>query len=244
MLSGNTYYPYTCNPKDILLAQKMFQDYVYYFGDVLMRGAYGSFSKRLWKEKGIVIQKESEDDAILQAGTADYYTFSYYTTSLCSTNPEVNKNAIVGLNLHGTPNPYLKSTETDWGWVIDADGLRFYMNEVYNRYKRPLMILENGLGAVDEITQDHKIHDPYRIDFMREHIKAIRDAIEDGVDVLAYTLWGCIDLISASTGEMKKRYGLIYVDKDNDGHGTNNRYKKDSFYWYKKMIESNGTDLD
>ena len=241
MISGNTYYPYTCNPKDILLSQKMFQDYVYYFGDVLMRGEYGPYAQRLWKEKGIMIQKESGDDQLLKENTADYYTFSYYSTSLCSIDPEVNKNAIVGLNLHGTPNPYLSST--NWGWCIDPDGLRFYMNEIYGRYRKPLMIMENGLGTADVLTEDKQIHDDYRIAFMREHIKAMRDATEDGVEILAYTMWGCIDLISASTGEMKKRYGIIYVDKENDGTGTYQRYKKDSFYWYKKVIETNGTDL-
>lgn len=240
MISGNTYYPYTCHPKDILLTQKMFQDYVYYFGDVLMRGAYGPYAARLWKEKNITITKLAKDDQILKEGVADYYTFSYYTTSLCSHDPEVNKNAIVGLNLHGTPNPYLKST--DWGWTIDPSGLRYYMNEIYGRYQKPLMILENGLGTADILTDDHQIHDDYRIAFMKEHIKAVKDACDDGVEVLAYTLWGCIDLMSASTGEMKKRYGIIYVDKNNDGSGTLKRYKKDSFYWYQKLIASNGND--
>lgn len=242
MISGNTYYPYTCNPKDILLTQKMFQDYVYYFGDVLMRGEYGSYAKRLWKEKEIVIQKEEGDDEILKANVADYYTFSYYSTTLCSTDPEINKNAIVGLNLHGTPNPYLPSS--DWGWTIDPDGLRYYMNEVYGRYQKPLMVLENGLGTHDEFTADKKVHDDYRIEFMKKHIQAMRAASDDGVDVIAYTMWGCIDLISASTGEMKKRYGIIYVDKDNDNKGTLKRYKKDSFAWYNKVINSNGKDLD
>ena len=241
MISGNTYYPYTCNPDDILLSQKMFQDYVYYFGDVLMRGAYGPYAKRLWKEKSISIQMQQGDAEILKSATADYYTFSYYTTSLCSTNPEINKNAIVGLNLHGTLNPYL--TSTDWGWVIDPKGLRYYMNEVYGRYQKPLMVLENGLGTADEITEDHMIHDTYRIEYMKEHLKAIYDATKDGVDVLAYTMWGCIDLISASTGEMKKRYGIIYVDKDNAGNGTLKRFKKDSFYWYQSVIKSNGTEF-
>lgn len=241
MISGNTYYPYTCNPKDILLTQKMFQDYVYYFGDVLMRGEYGPYTKRLWKEKNITVKQAEGDDQILKEGTADYYTFSYYTTSLCSTDPQINKNAIVGLNLHGTPNPYL--TSTDWGWVIDPDGLRYYLNEIYGRYGKPMMILENGLGTADELTADHKIHDDYRIEYMKEHIKAVRDAAEDGVDVAAYTMWGCIDLISASTGEMKKRYGIIYVDKDNNGNGTLKRYKKDSFYWYAHTIKTNAENL-
>ena len=241
MISGNTYYPYTCNPDDILLTQKMFQDYVYYFGDVLIRGEYGPYSERLWKEKHISVRMQPGDAEILHRGTADYYTFSYYATTLASVDPEVNKNAIVGLNLHGTPNPYLKST--DWGWSIDPKGLRYYMNEIYGRYKKPLMVLENGLGTADILTPDYHVHDDYRIEFIKEHVKAVKGAVEDGVDVLAYTLWGCIDLISASTGEMKKRYGLIYVDKNNDGSGTMKRYKKDSFYWYQHLIETNGEEL-
>lgn len=241
MIAGKVYYPYTCNPDDILLTQKMFQDYVYYFGDVLMRGEYGPFSERLWREKGISVKMENGDDEILRSGTADYYTFSYYTTTLISVDPEINKNAVVGLNLHGTPNPHLKTSA--WGSIIDPKGLRYYMNEVYNRYKKPLMVLENGLGAEDTLTAEGQVHDKYRIDFLREHINAVKGAVEDGVDVRAYTLWGCIDLISAGTGEMKKRYGIIYVDKDNNGHGSLKRYKKDSFYWYQHLIKTNGREL-
>ena len=157
-----------------------------------------------------------------------------------SSDPEVAKGR--GNMMMGIPNPYLKSSE--WGWQIDPDGLRYYLNEVYNRYQVPLMVVENGLGAVDKVEEDGSIHDTYRIDYLREHIKAMNEAINDGVDVIAYTMWGCIDLVSASTGEMKKRYGFIYVDKDNDGNGTLDRSRKDSFYWYKKVISSNGEDLE
>ena len=142
----------------------------------------------------------------------------------------------------GIKNPYLKSSQ--WGWQIDPMGLRYYIDAVYNRYKVPLMVVENGLGAKDELTPDHKVHDSYRIDYMKDHIKAIGKAIEDGADVRAYTAWGCIDLVSASTGEMSKRYGMIYVDKNDDGTGTLNRYRKDSFYWYQDVIASNGNHLD
>ncbi len=141
----------------------------------------------------------------------------------------------------GAGNEYLK--KSDWGWAIDPEGLRYYLEEVYDRYQVPLMIVENGLGAVDEVEADGSIHDSYRIDYLREHIKQMEIAIEDGVDLMGYTMWGCIDLVSASTGEMKKRYGFIYVDKDNDGNGTLARSRKDSFFWYKKVIESNGADL-
>ena len=138
-------------------------------------------------------------------------------------------------------NEYLK--KSDWGWAIDPEGLRYYLEEVYDRYQVPLMIVENGLGAVDEVEADGAIHDGYRIDYLREHIKQMEIAIEDGVDLMGYTMWGCIDLVSASTGEMKKRYGFIYVDKDNDGNGTLARSRKDSFFWYKKVIATNGADL-
>ena len=138
-------------------------------------------------------------------------------------------------------NPYLEAS--DWGWQIDPKGLRYYLNDVYNRYRVPLMIVENGLGAVDERAEDGKFHDSYRIDYLRKHIEAMAGAIEDGVDLIGYTPWGCIDLVSASTGEMKKRYGFIYVDKDNDGNGDLHRERKDSFDWYKKVIATNGEDL-
>ena len=142
----------------------------------------------------------------------------------------------------GIKNPYLKAS--DWGWQIDPVGLRTYMNMVYGRYEIPLMVVENGLGANDVVEADGSIHDSYRIDYLRDHIKAMEEAIEDGVEVMGYTMWGCIDLVSASTGEMKKRYGFIYVDKDNEGKGSLKRSKKDSFEWYKKVIASNGEDLD
>ena len=139
-------------------------------------------------------------------------------------------------------NPYLETS--DWGWQIDPLGLRITLNYLYDRYQKPLFIVENGLGAIDTLEEDGSIHDPYRIDYLREHIRAMHAALKDGVDLRGYTPWGCIDLISASTGEMKKRYGFIYVDLDNEGNGTKNRYKKDSFYWYKKVIASNGEDLE
>ena len=167
-------------------------------------------------------------------------TFSYYSTG-CTTVDE-NAEKAKGNFTTGVKNPYLQYSE--WGWSIDGKGLRYLLNELYGGYQLPLMVVENGLGAVDQLEADGSIHDPYRIAYTREHVKAMRDAIHDGVDLLAYTYWGCIDLVSASTGEMKKRYGFIYVDRNNDGSGTLKRYKKDSFYWYKKVIESNGEDVD
>ena len=142
----------------------------------------------------------------------------------------------------GAKNPYLKYS--DWGWALDPTGLRYYLNEIYGRYQMPMMVVENGLGAVDTVEEDGSIHDPYRIEYLREHIDAMADAIADGVDLIGYTPWGCIDLVSASTGEMRKRYGFIYVDKHDDGTGTMERSRKDSFFWYKKVISSNGEDLN
>ena len=140
-------------------------------------------------------------------------------------------------------NPYL--TVSEWGWQIDPMGLRITLNSLYDRYQKPLFIVENGLGAVDQVEADGSIHDSYRIAYLKEHIRTMKQAVEeDGVELLGYTPWGCIDLVSASTGEMKKRYGFIYVDKNNEGKGTLARIKKDSFYWYKKVIASNGKDLD
>ncbi len=142
----------------------------------------------------------------------------------------------------GGKNPYPKAS--DWGWQIDPDGLRYTLNRLYNRYQIPLMVVENGLGAYDTVEADGSIHDSYRIDYFRQHIQAMAQAIEDGVDVRAYTPWGCIDLVSAGTGEMRKRYGFIYVNKQDDGSGDFSRSRKDSFFWYQKVIKSNGEDLD
>lgn len=179
-----------------------------------------------------------EDDAILKEGVVDYYAFSYYMSGCGTADEEIlEKNKSI---FSTAKNPYLKASE--WGWQIDPEGLRYYLNETYNRYKVPLMVVENGLGANDKLEND-TVHDSYRIDYLRQHIQAMAKAVEDGVDILAYTMWGCIDIVSASTGEMKKRYGFIYVDMDDCGKGTLKRYKKDSFYWFKKVIQSNGEDL-
>lgn len=240
MVAGICTYPLTCDPLDMLAAQKRREETVYYCGDVMVRGEYPFFAKRIWNEKGIQLDITEQDKKDLKEGTVDIYSFSYYS-STCAAGCK-NENIDRGNISLGIKNPKLKFS--DWGWALDPIGLRFYLNELYARYQIPLMIVENGLGAIDELTEDNKIHDRYRIDYIREHVEAMAGALEDGVDLIAYTPWGCIDLISGSTGEMKKRYGFIYVDRDNDGRGTLNRYRKDSFYWYKKCIESNGEDLD
>ncbi|NLC96824.1 MAG: glycoside hydrolase family 1 protein [Erysipelotrichaceae bacterium] len=239
MIAGQAMYPNTCNPKDVLKAQEAMYMGNYYCGDVQVRGEYSPFAQRLFDSYNFTLEVEEDDYEILKEGTVDFYSFSYYMSSCASADPEVLKN--VGNMITGIKNPYIEAS--DWGWGIDPDGLRFYLNDVYNRYRIPLMVVENGLGAIDELI-DGKVHDTYRIDYLRKHIEAMKEAIKDGVDLIGYTMWGCIDLVSASTGEMKKRYGFIYVDKDNDGNGTLDRFKKDSFYWYKKVIETNGEDLE
>ncbi|SKA87647.1 6-phospho-beta-glucosidase [Clostridium sp. USBA 49] len=232
-------YPLTCNPEDVLLAQQKDNLNNFLCSDVQVRGAYPGFAKRYFAEKNINIVMEENDEQILKEGCVDFYTFSYYMSNCVSADP--NQEEIGGNLVMGLKNPYLKSS--DWGWQIDPKGLRWVLNNIYNRYQIPVMVVENGLGAVDVIEEDGSINDDYRIDYLREHIKEMKEAIADGVDLIGYTPWGCIDLVSASTGEMKKRYGFIYVDKDNEGNGTLNRLKKKSFYWYKKVIETNGEDL-
>ncbi|CBK73945.1 Beta-glucosidase/6-phospho-beta-glucosidase/beta-galactosid ase [Butyrivibrio fibrisolvens 16/4] len=176
----------------------------------------------------------------LRQGTVDFYTFSYYMSNTISGDPIANKGE--GNLIMGGKNPYLESS--DWGWQIDPQGLRFVLNEIYDRYRIPLMVVENGLGARDEIEEDGSINDDYRIDYLRKHIAEMREAVKDGVDLMGYTPWGCIDLVSASTGEMAKRYGFIYVEKYDDGTGTLARRKKKSFDWYKQVIATNGENLD
>ena len=237
---GPSNYPLTCDPKDVLATMEKNQENVYYCCDTMCQGEYPYFAKRIWNQYGVELDMSEQDIKDLKEGTVNMVTYSYYLSG-CATSHKYDD--LVGGNLNlGPRNPYLKYSE--WGWGIDPDGLRYSLNQYYERYHKPLMIVENGLGAMDILEKDGKIHDSYRINYLREHIKAIAKAIEDGVDVIGYTTWGCIDLVSSSTGEMKKRYGFIYVDKNDDGSGTLDRYRKDSFYWYKKVIASNGEDLD
>ena len=195
---------------------------------------------KYFEREGIEIDITEEDRKALKEGTVDYYTFSYYMSGCASAEPDAVKAG--GNIMHGVKNPYIE--ESEWGWQIDPQGLRYTLNKIYDRYQLPMMVVENGLGAVDKVEDDGSIHDQYRINYLKKHIQEMKLAIEDGCEVWGYTSWGCIDLISASTGEMKKRYGFIYVDKDNDGKGTLKRSRKDSFYWYRKTIASNGNDLE
>jgi 6-phospho-beta-glucosidase len=239
MMLYPTFYAETCNPEDQLMAMKSIDSH-YYFSDVQVRGRYSSKAIRYLTSKGITLQTDPGDNAALQKGIVDYIGFSYYNSNVATTRPDA---AFTGGNmLNAVKNPYL--AESAWGWSIDPIGLRIALNNLYDRYQIPLFVVENGLGSVDTVEPDGSIHDDYRIDYLRQHVMAIKAAvIEDGVDCIGYTPWGCIDLISASTGEMKKRYGFIYVDRDNDGKGSLARSRKDSFFWYKKCIETNGEDI-
>lgn len=234
-----TTYPLTCNPSDILEAQKNNHKMNYFCGDVQVRGYYPSYMARFFKENNITIDMKDGDVEILKNGTVDFYTFSYYM-SVCAT-ADKTKLGTGGNIMGGANNPYLKAS--DWGWQIDPQGLRYTLNEIYDRYQIPLMVVENGLGAYDKIEEDGSIKDGYRIDYLRQHIEQMEEAVEDGVDLIGFTPWGCIDLVSASTGEMAKRYGFIYVEKYDDGSGDFSRRKKESFDWYKKVIATNGEDL-
>ena len=181
-----------------------------------------------------------EDKKIIKEGTVDFYTFSYYMSN-CVTVDE-NAETTAGNMSKGAKNPYLKAS--DWGWQIDPDGLRYTLNLLHDRYPHtPLMIVENGFGAFDTVEEDGSIHDDYRIDYFKGHIHAMKESIEDGVPLIGYTTWGPIDLVSAGTGQYAKRYGFIYVDRHDDGTGDFSRSKKDSFYWYKKVCESNGEEI-
>jgi 6-phospho-beta-glucosidase len=236
-----TSYPNTCAPADVLKNQEEMRKMNWFCSDVQVRGYYPSYSERFFEENNITIKKEAGDDEILKKGKVDFYTFSYYMSSCQSADPAVTAKA--GGNLvGGVKNPYLKAS--DWGWQIDPEGLRYTLNEIYDRYQIPLMVVENGLGAYDELEPDGSIHDDYRIDYLREHIRQMEEAVKDGVDLMGYTSWGWIDIVSASTGEMAKRYGFVYVNKYDDGTGDLGRRKKDSFNWYKKVIASNGKDLE
>lgn len=242
MLAAGNWYPHTCAPEDVWKSICKDRDN-FFFIDVQSRGAYPSYALKQMERDGVMPVMEPGDLEILRENTIDYITFSYYSSRCVSADPEVNKAQTAGNVFASVKNPYLKTSE--WGWQIDPLGLRITLNTLYDRYQKPLFIVENGLGAADIVEKDGSINDDYRIAYMREHIKAMDDAVNlDGVPLMGYLAWGCIDLVSASTGEMKKRYGMIYVDKQDDGTGTGRRFRKKSFYWYKKVIESNGADLD
>ena len=230
-------YSATCKPEDVFNALHEDQLNVFYT-DVMVRGKYPNYMTRYFDEQNIHIEMEKGDEEILACYTADYVAFSYYMTYLASSDS--SKDQVSGNLIGSLKNQYLELSQ--WNWPIDPIGLRITLNRLYDRYNVPLFIVENGLGAFDKL-EDGKVHDAYRIDYLAKHISQMKEAVKDGVELLGYTTWGCIDLISAGTSEMSKRYGFIYVDQDDYGNGTLKRYKKDSYYWYKKVIDSNGEDL-
>ena len=243
MMAAGNYYPYCCMPEDVWAALGKDRENMMFI-DIQARGYYPNYARKLFGKKNIKIDLTEEDEKILRENTVDYISFSYYS-SRCITTQE-NVGETIGNAFKGTKNPYLKSSQ--WGWQIDPLGLRITMNTLYDRYQKPLFIVENGLGARDELIPDgngsYTVEDDYRIEYLKAHIEAFKAAVEeDGVELLGYTPWGCIDLVSASTGEMSKRYGFIYVDRADDGSGTFARYRKKSFAWYKKVIASNGEEL-
>ena len=240
MILSMPVYPLTPNPDDVLAAMLAEQKNDFY-ADVHVRGKYPGYMLRYFREKGIRIEMAAGDEDILK-NTVDFISFSYYMSACESADKSIPKGR--GNIIGGIPNPYLKQSE--WGWQIDPQGLRFVLNKFYQRYQKPLLIAENGLGAADGLTEENgvpTVRDDYRIDYLAAHLRQVAEAVEDGVEVMGYTAWGCIDLVSATTAEMKKRYGFIYVDRNNDGSGTLARYKKRSFFWYKKVIQTNGKSL-
>lgn len=238
MLAGGNFYPRTCKPGDVWAALEKDRENLFFI-DVQARGAYPSYTRRLFAEKGISVKMEEGDGEILK-NTVDFVSFSYYVSRCASADMNENNSSAANV-VKSLKNPHIQVS--DWGWGIDPLGLRITMNMMYDRYQKPLFLVENGLGAEDEITPEGEIVDDYRISYLREHIKAMGEAIGDGIPVIGYTSWGCIDLVSASTGEMSKRYGFVYVDRDDQGQGTLARTRKKSFYWYQKVIASNGADL-
>lgn len=244
MVSHVPIYPLTANPDDIMLAEE-YNRLRYFFPDVHVRGEYPNYAKKEWEREGIQVPILDGDEEILKNGTIDYLAFSYYMSTTVDSQKEVDEDqesAVHGSLTHDVENPYIQSS--DWGWAIDPVGLRYVLNRLWDRYQIPLFIVENGFGAIDHVEEDGSIHDEERIDYLRAHIKEMEKAINyDGVELMGYTPWGIIDIVSFTTGEMKKRYGMIYVDRDNEGNGTLERKKKDSFDWFKRVIESNGKEL-
>lgn len=243
MAAYGAMYPLDCDP-DTYFNHLQCMHNMQWYCDVQCRGAYPAYKLKEMEREGIILKKEDGDDAVLREGTVDFIAFSYYFSAVSKKGINVS---MTGDQSHAVDNPYL--TKNEWGWQIDPVGLRSVLNELYDRYQLPLWIVENGYGGIDEPEYDEKgeitaVHDPYRIAYLQAHIREMKKAVElDGVDLIGYTPWGCIDLISAGTGEMSKRYGFIYVDMDDQGQGSRKRFRKDSFYWYRNVILTNGEEL-
>lgn len=239
MFAMSELYPATCHPEDVM-ASYLHRRESYFFIDVMARGKYPNYAKEIFERKGVELKIEKEDLELLEKYPLDFVSFSYYRSSVVARDhfTSMDPMGIMG----GDPNPLLP--KTPWNWAIDPLGLRYCLNELYDRYQKPLFVIENGLGWIDELTEDKKVHDDYRVEYLRDHFKQMRDAINiDRVPCFGYTMWGPIDLVSLGTGEMKKRYGFVYVDMDDEGNGSCERIRKDSFYWMKEVTSSNGKSL-
>lgn len=232
-------YAKTTKPEDQLQSLQAEQINMFY-PDVKVRGAYPNYMYRYFEDNDIHVEMEEGDAQLLKEGTVDFVAFSYYMSHVTEARPDASK--LAGTFDSPIKNEHLELSE--WDWPIDPIGLRISLNKMYDRYQVPLFLVENGLGAIDELTEDKRIHDDYRIDYIKKHIIEMKEAIKDGVELMGYTTWGCIDLISCGTSQMSKRYGFIYVDQDDEGNGSLERIRKDSFYWYKEVIASNGENLE
>ncbi|QIJ87505.1 6-phospho-beta-glucosidase [Vibrio coralliilyticus OCN008] len=237
MLLGALNYPYTCNPDDVIAAMQENNKWLF-FGDVQTRGRYPGYMLRYFREKGIEIDMQPGDVEELASACVDFISFSYYASGCASADPKQKE---VGNIVDSVPNPYLEKSQ--WGWLIDPKGLRILLNFLYDRYQKPLFIVENGLGARDEINANGEIEDDYRIAYLNDHLVQAREAVLDGVELMGFTSWGPIDLVANSTAEMSKRYGYIYVDRHDDGSGTLERKRKKSFFWYQDVIRTHGASL-
>ncbi|MCS0184246.1 6-phospho-beta-glucosidase [Vibrio alginolyticus] len=237
MLLGAINYPYTCNPDDVLAAMHENNKWLF-FGDVQTRGQYPGYMKRYFRENGIEIQMEAGDLEEIASASVDFISFSYYASGCASADPKQKE---VGNIVDSVPNPYLEKSQ--WGWLIDPKGLRVLLNFLHDRYQKPLFVVENSLGARDEIDENGEIQDDYRIAYLNDHLVQAHEAILDGVELMGFTSWGPIDLVANSTAEMSKRYGFIYVDRHDDGQGTLERKRKKSFFWYQDVIRTSGGSL-
>lgn len=241
MMAYQPVYGYTSDPEDQLLVMEALQNTLFY-SDVQTGGHYPAYRLKKYEREGIHLETEPEDFKLIEAYTADFLSISCYGSTTLTTHTEDLESGQGNLVL-GIKNPYLKANA--WGWGTDHHCLRIALNTLYDRYHKPLWIVENGIGWDDKVEEDGRIHDDYRIEYLRQNIQSMKDAVTlDGVELMGYTMWGCIDLVSNGTGEMKKRYGFVYVDRDDRGNGSLERIRKDSFYWYQKVIRTNGEDME
>ena len=243
MLSSSSVatYPSNCDPANVFGALEQQRMANFYFGDPFCLGVIPTYLNKVWREQGVTVVFTDQERELIAEHTVDFFSFSYYRSGVY--DREFAMRSDTG-GLAGKENPYLKDKAPQpWGWPVDPEGIRYTLNVLYDRYHKPLFIVENGVGLAEELDENGEIHDCFREHYIDEHIRNIHAAPEDGVDCRAYLYWGPIDIVSAGTGEMRKRYGFVYVDRFNDGHGTMERKIKDSYYHYRQIIETNGACL-